>query len=90
MGILLALQPLNSPDLHLIERCFGRLEAFLGDYDCNSSSKQAKQMAKEHIKVIWQQDEEMRRFMEEHLDPEYFIKVADKCLKAGGNNNFTA
>ena len=47
-------------------------------------------MAKEHIKVIWQQDEEMRRFMEEHLDPEYFIKVADKCLKAGGNNNFTA
>lgn len=29
-------------------------------------------------------------FMEEHLDPEYFIKVADKCIEAGGNNNFIA
>jgi len=32
----------------------------------------------------------MQRFIEEHLDPEYFLEVARKCKKAGGNNNFTA
>jgi hypothetical protein len=47
-------------------------------------------MATDYIKNIWQHDEDMRRYMAEKLHPQYFIKVADKCLKAGGNNKFTA
>jgi hypothetical protein len=89
-GILLAPHLPNSPDLHPIERCFGCLEGFLGDYEVDSSSKAAKQVAKDHVQWIWQRDQEMRRFMEEHLDPEYFVEVADKCLDHDGNNNFTA
>jgi hypothetical protein len=88
--ILLALHSLNSPDLHPIERCFGRLEGFLGDYKATSSSKAAKRMAKDHVQWVWQRDQEMRRFMEEHLNPKYFVQVANKCLEHGGNNNFTA
>ena len=32
LGIKFAPHPPNSPDLHLIERCFGRLSRFLEDY----------------------------------------------------------
>jgi hypothetical protein len=48
-GILLAPHLPNSLDLHPIERCFGRLKGFLGDYEVDSSSKAAKQMAKDHV-----------------------------------------
>jgi len=89
-SIKFAPQPPNSPDLHPIERCFGRLEAFLDGFDVPSGSKSSKQMAKDYIKDIWQHNENMRRYMAEKLHPQYFIEVADKCLEAGGNNNFTA
>ena len=38
----LALYPLNSPDLYLIKRCFGRLEGFLEDYKYNLALRQAQ------------------------------------------------
>jgi hypothetical protein len=47
-------------------------------------------MAKDYIKDIWQHNKDMRRYMAEKLHPLYFVEVAEKCLKAGGNNNFTA
>ena len=73
-----------------VERCFERLEGFLSNYEVDSSSKAAKQIAKDHVQWIWQRDQEMRRFMEELLAPKYFVEVADKSLDYDGNNNFTA
>lgn len=60
-----------------------------GNYKVNSSGKAAKQMAKGYAQYIWQRDQEMQRFMEDHLNPEYFVKVTDKCLEYDRSNNFT-
>ncbi|KAF1972278.1 hypothetical protein BU23DRAFT_165190 [Bimuria novae-zelandiae CBS 107.79] len=46
-SIKFAPQPPNSPDLHLIERCFGRLEGFLDGFEVPSSSRASRQMAKD-------------------------------------------
>jgi hypothetical protein len=56
----------------------------------NSSSKQAKKDAETFVQAIWQYNEDMERYMADHLHPSYFIKVAKDCREAGYNNNFTA
>ncbi|KAF1357643.1 hypothetical protein EJ07DRAFT_157637 [Lizonia empirigonia] len=80
----------NSPDLHPIERCFGRLEGFLGDYEVKSASKQAKADAVAFVQSIWQEDETMRQYMAHQLHPDHFRDVANACKAAGYSNNFTA
>jgi hypothetical protein len=80
----------NSPDLHLIERCFSRLEGFLGDYEVKSASKQAKADAVAFVQSIWQEDEMMRQYMAHQLHPDHFRDVANACKLAGYSNNFTA
>jgi len=47
-------------------------------------------MAKDYIKDIWQLNKDMRYYIAKKLYLQYFLEVADNCLKAGGNNNFTA
>ncbi|KAF1973287.1 hypothetical protein BU23DRAFT_554276 [Bimuria novae-zelandiae CBS 107.79] len=42
----------NSPDLHPIERCFGRLKGFLEDYEVKSASKQAKNDAVAFVQSV--------------------------------------
>ena len=78
----------NSPDLHLIELCFGELVRRLDGFKVQSRSKEAKQMAIKHIQEIWQHDEEMRQFMADHLHPTAWVEVAEKCKVANGDNNF--
>ncbi|KAF1358673.1 hypothetical protein EJ07DRAFT_179378 [Lizonia empirigonia] len=80
----------NSPDLHPIERCFGRLEGFLGDYEVKSAFKQAKADAVAFVQSIWQEDETMRQYMAHQLHPDHFRDVANACKAAGYSNNFTA
>ena len=77
-----------SPDLHPIKLCFGKLERFLDGYEVHSSSKEAKQMASKYIQDIWEHNKKMRQFMADHLHPTYFLNVAEKCIQAGGGNNF--
>ncbi|PVH92277.1 hypothetical protein DM02DRAFT_635494 [Periconia macrospinosa] len=89
LGILRAPHPPNSPDLHPIEHCFGRLEGFLDDYLVRGSSKHEKEQAIKYIQYIWQEDEGMRRYMDRHLSMDYFARVADRCLSRFGNNNYT-
>ncbi|KAF2463930.1 uncharacterized protein BDR25DRAFT_362211 [Lindgomyces ingoldianus] len=67
--ILVAPHPTNSPDLHLIELCFGELGRRLNGLKVQSSGKEAKEMATRYIQEIWQHDEEMRQFMADHLHP---------------------
>lgn len=90
LDIKFAPHPPNSPDLHPIEHCFGRLEGFLQEYEVSSASRVAKAEAEEFVKHIWQEDETMRQYMAGKVSPQYFEKVAQKCLKRDGNNNFTA
>jgi hypothetical protein len=80
----------NSPDLHLIERCFRRLEGFLDGYEVASASKEAKSIAEAYVQSIWQDNEEMRQYMHKHMALEYFERVATACIEAEGMNNFTA
>ncbi|KAF2022477.1 hypothetical protein EK21DRAFT_95672 [Setomelanomma holmii] len=80
----------NSPDLHPIERCFGRLEGLLQDYEVKSTSKQAKNDAVAFVQAIWQEDETMRQYMANQLHPDHFKKVAKACEQAEYNENFTA
>ena len=89
-GILFAPHSPNSPDLHPIKRYFRRLEGFLDSFKVLSGGRESRQMAKDYIKEIWQHNKDMRRYMAEKLHPDYFFEVADKCLDAGGDNNFTA
>ena len=89
-SIKFALQLLNLPNLHLIKRCFSCLKGFLDSFKVLSSSRELKQIAKDYIKDIQQHNKDIRRYIAKKLYLDYFFKVADKCLNAGGNNNFTA
>jgi hypothetical protein len=62
----------------------------LASYECLSSSKEAKKAAEQYIKEVWQGDETLRQYMAEKLHPTYFMRVAELCEDAGGQNNFTA
>ena len=90
LKIKFAPQSTNSPDLHPIEVCFGRLEGFLWDYEVTGSSKKAKADAEEFIRSVWQEDETMRQYMAEHLHPQYFYNTAQACKQAKYQNNFKA
>jgi transposase len=89
LGIKFAPHPPNSPDLHPIESCFGRLEGFLQHYDHYGTGEAARKAAEQFIQHVWQEDEEMRQYMADKLHPTYFKKVAESCLDADGNNNFS-
>lgn len=90
LSILFAPHPPNSPDLHPIERCFGRLEGFLGDYEVHSASKEARKQAEDYVKYVWQEDESMRQYMAEQLHPTSFKSNAERCQDVNCNNNYTA
>ena len=79
----------NSPDLHPIERCFGRLEGFLQDYRCESASKDAQADAAGSIVNYWQEDPQFEAYIAKHLAPKAFMRLAIRCKIHGGNNNYT-
>ena len=81
--------PPNSPDLHPIERCFGRLEGFLQDYECLSASQQAQADAAKTIQQFWQDDYIMEAYIKKRLRTKEFMRLAIKCKIHGGNNNYT-
>ena len=81
--------PPNSPDLHPIERCFGRLEGFLQDYKCLSASQQAQADAAKTIQQFWQDDYIMEAYIKKRLRTKEFMRLAIKCKIHGGNNNYT-
>jgi len=88
--ILFAPHPPRSPDLHPIERCFGRMEAFLDDYKVDSSGQAEKEAAEAFVKQLWQENTEMEEYMATHLSISSFMELADLCIQNEGDNNFTA
>jgi len=88
--ILFATHPPRSPDLHPIERCFGRLEAFLDDYKVSSSTRAEKQAAEAFVKELWQENTEIEEYMAYRLRVDSFKKLASLCILHKGDNNFTA
>jgi hypothetical protein len=74
----------------LIKRCFDRLDDFLYGFEALSGSRALRELAKDYIKDVWQHHRSMRRDIAEKHHLQYFVKVADECLEAGRNNNFTA
>lgn len=88
--ILFAPHPPRSPDLHPIERCFGRLEAFLDDYKVSSSTQAEKQAAEAFVKELWQENTEMEEYMAYRLRVDSFKELASLCILHKGDNNFTA
>lgn len=88
--IQFAPHPPNSPDLHPIERCFGKLGDYLAEYSVQNNSEQARRDAERYVQKVWQEDEQMRQFMADQLHPTKFVALAESCIRADGWNNFTA
>ena len=89
LGILFVDHPPNSPDLHPIERCFGRLNHKVNIYDCHSASKEAKRQAKEWLLEMWREDKDLGDYILSRALNDSFLAVANACKSHGGNNNWT-
>ena len=89
LGILFIDYPPNLPNLHLIKRCFRKLNHKVNVYDCHSALKEAKRQVKEWLLKMWQEDKNLGNYILSRASNDTFLLVANACKSHGGNNNWT-